>query len=65
LAARSETLYRNLADDAAGMRKTWQAVQRFVVGAQATMRSYSSDVQQCVAAAPSADRGSVERLMNS
>ena len=65
MAARSETLYRNLADDAAGMRETWQAVRRFVVGAQATMRSYSSDVQRCVAAAPSTDRGPVERIMSS
>jgi hypothetical protein len=65
MAARSETLYRNLADDAAGMRETWQAVRRFVVGAKATMRSYSSDVERCVAAAPSEDRGPVERIMNS
>ena len=64
LVARSETLYRNLADDAAAMRETWHAVRRFVVGAQAAMRSYSSDVQQCVAAAPPADRGPVERIMS-
>jgi hypothetical protein len=65
LAARSETLYRNLADDAAGMRETWQSVRHFVAGAKATMRSYSSDVQRCVAAAPSADRARVERIMSS
>jgi len=65
MAARAETLYRNLADDAAGMRETWQAVRRFLVGAKATMRSYSSDMQRCVAAAPPADRGPVERIMSS
>ena len=65
LAARSETLYRNLADDAAGIRETSQADRRFFVGAQTTMRSYPSDVQRCVAAAPAADRAPVERIMSS
>ena len=62
---RAGTLYRNLADDAAVMRKTWNAVRRFVVGAKAAMRSYSFDLQQCVAAAPPADRGQVARIMAS
>ena len=65
LVARSETLYRNLADDAAVMPKTWNAVRRFVVGGNAAMRSYSFDVQRCVAAAPTADRGPVARIMAS
>jgi hypothetical protein len=63
LGSRSETLYRNLAEDVAVMRETWRAVRRFGVGANAALRSYSSDLQQCVAGAPPADRGSVERLM--
>jgi hypothetical protein len=63
LVARSETVYRNLADDAAAMHETWHAVRHFVVAAQAAMRSYSSDVQLCITAAPPADRGPVERIM--
>jgi len=63
LSARAETLYRHLAEDVTVMRETWRAVRRFGVGANAVQRSYASDFQQCVADAPPADRGPVERLL--
>jgi hypothetical protein len=63
LSAQAETLYRHLAEDVTVMRETWRAVRRFGVGANAVQRSYAFDFRQCVANAPPADRGPVERLL--
>lgn len=62
LAARSETLYRTLAQDVV-TRETWGVVRQFVVGAKAAMRNYASDLHRCVAAAPAADREQAARIM--
>jgi hypothetical protein len=62
LAARSEALYRTLAQDVVA-RKTWASVRRFVLGGNAAMRNYSSDLKRCIGATPPGDRGQAERIM--
>lgn len=65
LAARSETVYRNLAIELEEGYAPWPAVRQFAVGANAALDSYALDVHRCVESVSSEDRGEVLRLLTS
>ena len=63
LASRVQWVFRTFGTDVEAGGSTWREVDRFDSGLKTMVRSYSSDLAPCLAAAPAEDRDAIERAM--